>query len=340
MIHPASADNTAVELNQKNFLEVLCCPACRGDLARSVNGDELRCDRCRFAFPIIDEIPVLFPCNVKEEMKDLFRRYWDSEERAHVYDALAEDDQFAVFNDQCEIYGLATLFDSAKLNLILDAGCGSGRFFEILPSASLGVGIDASLNLLRLAKRRRRGDFLVCGELEHLPFKDGVFDTVISCRVLQHLTKQQLAIQEMCRVVRRNGDVILELYNALNPKALYKAIRMSPYAKYFNAPFRWIFHSMAPFAPWGLDYDKYNHWWQVRRWLAAQGMTRVKGRGVGFGYHKYFFHPFYVSAIFAKKSPRLLKRYLDVCSGFERRWGASIPFRWVLEKFVIKATKR
>ena len=306
-------------------------------------------------------------------MKELFQRYWDSEERAHVYDTVVEgaDDPLVAFNEQSEIYGLAVLYDPAKLSLVLDAGCGNGRFLETLPPSSVRVGIDASLNLLRHARRRERGDFLVCGELEHFPlqelvdnsfrinagkakflvpvtpplvqstaFKDEVFDTVISCRVLQHLREQELAVQEMCRVVRRDGDVILELYNTLNPKTLYKNVRMSRFAVYFNAPFRRVFHSMSPFAPWGLAYDNYNDWFQVRRWLAARGMAEATGRGVGFGYHKYFFQPFYVSAVLAKKAPGVFKRYLDACTAFERRWGSAIPFRWTLEKFAIRTTKR
>jgi uncharacterized protein YbaR (Trm112 family) len=327
---------------RQRFLDLLCCPACRGDLSLSDGGDELRCRRCRFDFPIVDGIPVLFPCNVKEKMKDLFGRDWDSEEKAELYDTYVEgaDDVFGVFNHQCEIYGLAALYDPRKLDLVLDAGSGDGRFFETFSASSVLVGIDASLNLLGLAKRKGRGDFLVCGELEHLPFKDDVFDTVISCRVLQHLVEQELAVQEMCRVVRRNGDVILELYNTLNPKTLYKNIRMSRYAKYLDAPFRWVFRSMSPFAPWGIEYDKYNDWFQVRRWLAARGMAGVTGRGTGFGYHKYLWHPFFVSPVLARMAPRLLTRYLETCVAFEQRWGASIPFRWILEKFAIKATKQ
>jgi ubiquinone/menaquinone biosynthesis C-methylase UbiE/uncharacterized protein YbaR (Trm112 family) len=342
MIPATPVLNATTEPANMSFLRLLCCPACHGDLSRTDNGDELRCVRCRFDFPIVDGIPVMFPCDVKQKMKELFQRYWDTEERAHVYDTAVEggDDTFGVFNHQCEMYGLTVLYDPTKLSLVLDAGCGNGRFLEALPASSVRIGIDASLNLLRHTRQKGRGDFLVCGELEHLPFKDEVFDTVISCRVLQHLRQQELAVQEVCRVVRRDGDVILELYNTLNLKTIYKNIRMSRYAVYLNAPFRWVFRSMSPFAAWGLEYDKYNNWFQVRRWLAARGMAEVTGRGVGFGYHKYFFQPFYVSAVFAQKAPGLFKRYLDACSAFEKRWGASIPFRWTLEKFVIKTTKR
>ena len=50
---------------------LLCCPACRGELERP-SEDELQCLACEFTFPVIQGIPVLFPCNVKEKMTELF----------------------------------------------------------------------------------------------------------------------------------------------------------------------------------------------------------------------------------------------------------------------------
>ncbi len=67
-----------------DFFSLLCCPACRGDLDRRHQGEELHCAACDFAFPIVDGIPVLLPCNVKEQMSDLFGRYWDSEDNAQL----------------------------------------------------------------------------------------------------------------------------------------------------------------------------------------------------------------------------------------------------------------
>lgn len=40
------------------FLEIILCPACRGDLLL-VGEDRLRCTRCRRVYPIRDDIPIL-----------------------------------------------------------------------------------------------------------------------------------------------------------------------------------------------------------------------------------------------------------------------------------------
>jgi SAM-dependent methyltransferase len=299
------------------------------------------CPACAFVFPIVDGIPVLLPCNVQSEMSHLFARYWDSEDKANLYDTNVEGGGsiLGVYNHQSEIYGLTCYFDGRKLDLLLDAGCGNGRFLETLPSSTVSVGVDASLNLLRAARKRKRGQFHVCCELEHLPFKSDLFGTVISCRVFQHLRKQEQALQELCRVTRRQGDVILELYNTWNPKTLWKEIRMSKIRRVFNAPFRLLFRSLSPFAEWGLDYDDYNHWFEVKKWLKKSRMGNLTGRGVGFGYHKYLFDAFFINAILEKRAPSLLRRYYAVVFAFEKVFGATIPLRYFMEKIVLKATK-
>lgn len=321
---------------------LLCCPSCRGELERP-SEDELQCPACGFTFPVVEGIPVLFPCNVKEKMTELFgRRYWDSAAKAEMYDTLVEggDSIFEKYNYESEIYGLVKFIDQAKVDMVLDAGTGNGRFLDRFPQGSFTVGLDASLEMLIRARRRGRGHFLVCGELEHLPFRDGSFDTVISCRVLQLVKKQQKAVEELCRVTRPGGDVILELYNTWNPRTLYKNIRMSPRVRgVFNAPFRAVFRSMSPFAEWGMSYDKYNGWFQVKRWLRSAEMRGVHGRGVGFGFHQYFFQPFYIDGFLSKRAPYFLRRYYSAAFSAERFLGGVRPFTYCMEKFTIKATK-
>ncbi|GKS58897.1 hypothetical protein YTPLAS18_24240 [Nitrospira sp.] len=329
-------------MNETALYQMLCCPKCKGDVVLRQDGAALSCPTCRFVFPIVDGIPVMFPCNVEVEMKQLFTRYWDSEDKAHLYDTNVEggDTIFGIYNHESEIFGLTYYFDKDKLDLLLDAGCGNGRFLETLPSSTVSVGIDASLNLLRAARRRKRGNFHVCCELEHLPFKSNLFGTVISCRVIQHLKKQEEAVQELCRVARVNGDVILELYNTWNPKTIWKEIRMSRFRKVFNAPFALLFRSLSPFSEWGLDYDNYNHWFEVKAWLNKSRMRGLQGRGVGFGYHKYLFDAFFVNGILEKRAPGLLRAYYAGAFAFEKLFGSMIPLRYVMEKVVMKATKQ
>jgi uncharacterized protein YbaR (Trm112 family) len=146
-----------MKLAFEQCLELLCCPRCKGDLQRP-GDDTLHCASCEYSFPIIDGIPVLLPTNVAAEQRGLFKRYWDSEERAAVYnqkvEGEGEKDAFGVYNHEAEIFGLVALYRDENIDVVLDAGCGNGRFLETFPETSLRIGIDASLNLLRWATQR------------------------------------------------------------------------------------------------------------------------------------------------------------------------------------------
>ena len=96
---------------------------------------------------------------------------------------------------------------------------------------------------------------------------------------------------------------------------------------------------MSPFAEWGLDYDHYNYWLEVKRWMRRAGLRDINGRGTGFGYHKYFWSPFYVDAVLAKRAPNLRERYYDACLTVDRAVGGWVPFRYAMEKIVLKGTK-
>ena len=223
----------------RDLLKILCCPACRGSLEHRSQDSELYCSACAFTYPIVDGIPVLFPLDVKAHFDELFGRYWDSVDRADEYDKFVEggESMLGMHNSEGEIRATLEVLGDLGGHRLLDCGCGNGRFFDQFPEDLFSVGIDASLNLLRICRRKGRSTRLVCCELEHLPFVNGFFDRVLSVRVLQHLVKQQEALIEMTRALAPGGELILHLYNQLSTKTISKTIRMSPRLQpLFNAP--------------------------------------------------------------------------------------------------------
>ncbi len=44
---------------EKDLLEILACPKCKGDIRLTENGDGLICDACKLKYPIRDGIPVM-----------------------------------------------------------------------------------------------------------------------------------------------------------------------------------------------------------------------------------------------------------------------------------------
>lgn len=50
----------------KALLEILACPACKGNLSYQKSAQELICPACRLAYPIRDDIPVMLTEEARE----------------------------------------------------------------------------------------------------------------------------------------------------------------------------------------------------------------------------------------------------------------------------------
>ena len=88
--------------------------------------------------------------------------------------------------------------------LVLDIGCGSS---VILKSLGNAVGVDILLHKLRYV--RDYGKSLVNASVFELPFADESFDCVICSQVIEHLSPGSRPIEEMLRVLRENGRLVL-----------------------------------------------------------------------------------------------------------------------------------
>jgi len=107
---------------------------------------------------------------------------------------------------------------------VLEAGCGTGLILQrVAKIAKEAVGVDLSPGML--AHARNRG--LSCQEADlcNIPFEDESFDTVYSFKVLAHVPEIEKAIQEMSRVCKPGGHLILEFYNPLSIRGLIKFIK-------------------------------------------------------------------------------------------------------------------
>ena len=104
---------------------------------------------------------------------------------------------------------LSVHVDRAEISLVIDLGCGTGRFSELL-AAHFGVqviGIDPSLKMLDQARRKSAiGHVVYCqGLAEALPFRDGCADLVFMSMVYHHFTDPTAVASECHRVLRQGG---------------------------------------------------------------------------------------------------------------------------------------
>ncbi len=99
---------------------------------------------------------------------------------------------------------------------ILDVGCGTGYTTTGVLKASCAfqvVGIDQNSEQLRRAERNlkneKRRTSLVRGDVNHLPFKSECFETVVSAGAIEYFPDPEKAIEEMARVAKMLGQVII-----------------------------------------------------------------------------------------------------------------------------------
>jgi ubiquinone/menaquinone biosynthesis C-methylase UbiE len=102
--------------------------------------------------------------------------------------------------------------------LTLDLGCGTGRNLPLFPAQARIVGVDLPVDSLRRARKREPRARLVRASAEALPFRDGTFDTVVGGLVLCSVGRPDVAMGEIRRVLRDDGELrLLEHVRSTTP---------------------------------------------------------------------------------------------------------------------------
>jgi SAM-dependent methyltransferase len=96
---------------------------------------------------------------------------------------------------------------------LLDVGCGSGRFCVLARERGARVaGIDATPELLAIARERNPAADLRHGDLQFLPWEDGSFDVVTGFNAFFYAADIIAAFREAGRVLRPGGHVALTAF--------------------------------------------------------------------------------------------------------------------------------
>lgn len=198
-----------------SLLELLACPACGADLALEeaegsqgeVESGRLACAAGAHTFPILRGIPRLGgPPPLPEVRRTVERFGWqwqEFKERLGEYHA-AFLDWVLPLTDQ----------DFAG-RVVMDGGCGMGRFTEIAASmgakAVVGVDLSESVEVAQQAARQRENLHVVQADLLHLPFKRA-FDLVFTLGVLHHLPSGEDGFASLVGCVRPGGRIHAWVY--------------------------------------------------------------------------------------------------------------------------------
>jgi SAM-dependent methyltransferase len=103
--------------------------------------------------------------------------------------------------------------------LVLDAGCGMGRFAEIATRwGACVVGVDLSRAAEVAARNLRERDATILqADVLRLPFAAGSFDFIYSIGVLHHTPDCERAFKALPRLLKPGGQIAVWLYSGYNP---------------------------------------------------------------------------------------------------------------------------
>jgi ubiquinone/menaquinone biosynthesis C-methylase UbiE len=117
---------------------------------------------------------------------------------------------YDAFMDVVERFGLGRwrrLLLSGAAGRTLDLGCGTGRNLGLFADEVRVVGLELDLRLLATARKRGPELPLVVGRAEALPFRDGIFDTVVSSLVFCSVAEPRSGLDEAARVLAPGGEL-------------------------------------------------------------------------------------------------------------------------------------
>ena len=122
-----------------------------------------------------------------------------------------------------KIYNLLSLDFS---DIVLDIACASGRqLFQIQSKIKDGYGLDIARKFIDKAESFRQQNgynnlHFAVGLIEQIPFADNYFDKIICAEVLEHVFDKDIALKEVCRVLKPDGILVISVPN-LNADATY-----------------------------------------------------------------------------------------------------------------------
>lgn len=197
-------------------LEVLVCPACKGDLglrAEVVQGHEildgtLTCSSCHTPYPIRGGVPRFVPDGMYASS---FGQQWN------WFRTVQLDSETGMTRSEDALRG-ATGWPDADYRgrRLLDAGVGAGRFAERAAAKGaevFGIDLTTAVDAAYRNIGARPGVHLIQADIFALPFRSATFDLAYSIGVLHHTPDPAAAFQRVAAVVKPAGRFAVYLYS-------------------------------------------------------------------------------------------------------------------------------
>jgi|SRR5579872_2301683 len=201
-----AANNSKMSSLPGQIINLLRCPHCRHNLRLDV---EYQCSGCGAKFPISNGVARFVAA---ENYSASFGFQWKRYARTQLDNTeIRESEEHFRMKT-----GLAP--EDLKGKLVLDVGCGMGRFAEVATrwGASV-VGVDLSAAAEVAARNLQDRNFIAFqADVFHLPFELESFDCIYSLGVLHHTPNCEAAVKVLPQFLKPGGNLAVWLYSGYN----------------------------------------------------------------------------------------------------------------------------
>ena len=194
--------------------ELLACPECSGPLRLEIQQSDneeilaglLGCPKCRCHFPIRDGIPRFVPSDAYMSSSNFEWKRW----RRTKFDAESRK-----LSESAFVISTGTRPQELAGKLVLDVGCGSGRFMDVVAeSGAETVGLDPSLavDVARENLHSLPNCHFIQADALFPPFRPATFDFAYSIGVLTNTSDSREGFRRMAATVKPRGAAAIWVY--------------------------------------------------------------------------------------------------------------------------------
>ncbi|CAN5859563.1 hypothetical protein BH18ACI4_BH18ACI4_02470 [soil metagenome] len=220
------------------LLNLLACLKCAGELSCEPTESEkdgeivsgkLRCANCQAVYPIEAAIPRFVS---SENYASSFGYQWNlfkAEQIDSINGLKHSHHRFFAETEWTKEW--------IKGKWILDAGCGAGRFLDVVSQAGgevVGIDISNAVDGAKTNLAGRRNVHLVQASIYELPFRPGAFDACYCIGVIQHTPDPQKALQSLPKVLKDGGRLAVTIYERRRWTLLYSKYWVRPLTRRLN----------------------------------------------------------------------------------------------------------
>ncbi len=196
----------------------LVCPEHHTQLALAEQGASYRCSEgCEF--PVYNGIPRFVP---QTNYANSFGLQWNTFRRtqldSYTRTTLSRDRLARIVGGSLNVFEGKTT---------LEAGCGAGRFTEVMLNAGATV-FAADISSAVEANRENCGAsdrYFVCqADITRLPVQSEQFDIVVCVGVIQHTPDPEKTMSALCSYVKPGGQLFIDHYPPNYPAGISRSI--------------------------------------------------------------------------------------------------------------------